>query len=492
MRIETTICTDYVPHILVVDDEPRIREACRIVLEESGYHVTLAPDGSEVLRLIEAEHFDIILLDLMMPILSGFDVLSKVKSLHPDTIVIIITGYATLDHSVEAMKKGAFDFIPKPFTPDHLRVVVAKAIEHTRALRDIMETQSRMRVMINRISDGVMCANAQERVVLANPAFLRLIGSTLDKAAGRSVQEVVAIPQLIEMVRTALAPVAEEGRAEIAAELQLTAGGADEPLIVDARCLPLRDRRGSVIGAIAMLHDITALKHIDHLKSEFVSMVSHEIRSPMTSVMMQLKVVLDGLAGELTPKQSEILERAYDKIANQVQMAGELLDLARIESGLIAQERETVEMIQLIREQVDFHQPRAAAARVELSLGPLPAEARLTANRRNMEEVLSNLIVNALKYSPDGGSTTVSAQADGEYLVIRVADSGMGIAVEDLTRIFNRFFRVKNEKTRFIQGTGLGLALIKSIIESHQGRIEVTSQPGAGSTFTIFLPLPAV
>ncbi len=492
MRTETLFCTEYVPRILVVDDEPRIREACRMVLEASGYSVTLAPDGPEGLRLIEAEHFDIILLDLMMPVLSGFDVLSRVKALHPDTIVIIITGYATLDHSVEAMKKGAFDFIPKPFTPDHLRVVVAKAIEHTRALRDIAETQSRMRVLINRISEGVMCANVQERVVLANPAFLRLVGSTLDKAAGRAVDEVVAIPELLDMVRTALSPAAGSGAPEIAAELELSLPGAAEPVIVDARCVPLRDRRGSVIGVIGMLHDITALKHMDRLKSEFVSMVSHEIRGPMASVMMQLKVVLDGLAGELTDKQRGILERAYDKIANQVQMAGELLDLARIESGLIAQEREEVEMIALIREQVDFHQARAAAARVELTLGPLPAEARLNANRRNMEEVLSNLIVNALKYSPDGGRATVSAQADGEYLVIRVADSGLGITAEDVTRIFNRFFRVKSEQTRFIQGTGLGLSLVKSIIESHQGRIEVASRPGAGSTFTVFLPLPAM
>jgi two-component system, OmpR family, phosphate regulon sensor histidine kinase PhoR len=489
MRTEIPFFSDYSPNILVVDDEPRIREACRLVLQESGYQVTLAADGTEGLRLIEADHFDIILLDLMMPTLSGFDVLSKVKNLHPDTIVIIITGYATLDHSVEAMKKGAFDFIPKPFTPDHLRVVVAKAIEHTRALRDIAETHSRMRVMINRLCDGVMCANAQERVVLANPAFLRMTGSGMDKGAGHSVAEVVALPELRDMVRAALEPAAEGTPAEIAAELELETRGSSEPHIVDARCVPLRDRRGSVIGAITMLHDITALKHIDRLKSEFVQTVSHEIRGPMAAVMMQLKVVLDGLAGDVTDKQREILERAHAKIANQVQMASELLDLARIESGLIVQEKEEVELVQLIREQVDFFQPRAAAAKVELALGALPPAARLMANRRNMEEVLSNLIVNAIKYSPDGGRATISAQADGEYLVIRVSDTGIGIADEDMPRLFTRFYRVRNEKTRFIQGTGLGLALVKSIIESHQGRIEVTSRSGAGTTFTLFLPL---
>ena len=132
-------------------------------------------DGTQGVDLITARHFDIILLDLMMPTLSGFDVLARVKHLHPDSVVIIITGYATLEHSVEAMKKGAFDFIPKPFTPDHLRVVIAKALGHTMALRDITNTHNRMRTMVNRLNEGVMCVNRAKAVVFANTAFLDLL-----------------------------------------------------------------------------------------------------------------------------------------------------------------------------------------------------------------------------------------------------------------------------------------------------------------------------
>ena len=116
--------TDYIPQILVVDDEERIREGCQMVLSELDYKVDTASDGAEGLRMIKLRHYDIILLDLMMPMISGFDVLSKVCDLHPDTVVIVITGYATIEHSVEAMKKGAFDFIPKPFDPEQLRAVV--------------------------------------------------------------------------------------------------------------------------------------------------------------------------------------------------------------------------------------------------------------------------------------------------------------------------------------------------------------------------------
>jgi len=160
------------PKILVVDDEKVIREGSRDVLTPDGFEVMLAENGELGLQIIEKAHFDVILLDLMMPGLSGFDVLSHVKALHPDTSIIVITGYATIENSIEAMKKGAFDFIPKPFSPDQLRVVVSKAIEHTGALKDIANEKSRMRVLINLLANGVMVTDVEKKVVLANPAFM--------------------------------------------------------------------------------------------------------------------------------------------------------------------------------------------------------------------------------------------------------------------------------------------------------------------------------
>ena len=134
-----------VPRILVVDDEERIRDACTMVLEEEGYELATADSGELGLKMIQEHHFDVILLDLMMPNLSGLEVLPQIKDQHPDTAVIVITGYATVEHSIEAMKKGAFDFIPKPFTPDQLRTIVAKSIKYTRALQDIQDSKSRLR-----------------------------------------------------------------------------------------------------------------------------------------------------------------------------------------------------------------------------------------------------------------------------------------------------------------------------------------------------------
>jgi PAS domain S-box-containing protein len=473
----------------VVDDENRIRSACHQVLTECGYQVTLAEDGTRCLDWIEKAHFDIILLDLMMPAVSGLDVLARVKALHPDTVIIVITGYATVEHSIEAMKNGAFDFIPKPFTPEQLRVTVSKALEYTRALRDIAETRSRIRTMVHRLSDGVMCTNHENRIVLVNPAFVHLVGYTgSETAMGSSCDAVVPVARIRQMISQTLA-VSDPETLETTEELELgDAEGGQRDVAV--RCIPFRDRSGATVGVITVLHDITALRRLDRIKSEFVSMVSHEIRGPMNSVLMQLQVVLDGLAGELTQKQREMLSRASDKIGSLVTMTSELLDISRIESGLISQELEMVDLGRLLREQIDLHRPRAESVSVRLVLEAPETLPKVTATLRNMETVVSNLIVNAIKYSPSGGRVTVSAAQNGETLTIRVADTGIGISPEDQKHVFQRFFRVKDEQTRFITGTGLGLYLVKTIVEALRGRVELDSSPGKGSTFSVILPIP--
>ncbi len=488
MKVETQYPAEDVPRILVIDDEERIRSACKLVLEESGYEVSVAKDGLQGLDRLRQEHSDIVLLDLMMPSLSGFDVLAEIKAVHPDTVVIVITGYATLEHSVEAMKKGAFDFIPKPFTPEHLLITVDKALTHIRALYDIAETRSRIRAMVNRLSDGVMCTNRENRVVLANPAFLRMIGRHVESVSGLSVDEVVNIDLLRSMIGSAL-ETAHEPFSEQRREFVLETEANAKEKIISAHCAPFRDRRGRHLGIITVLHDITALKQMDRMKSEFVSMVSHEIRGPMNSVQMQLQVLLDGLAGDLNQEQRGILERASGKIVSLCQMTSELLDLARIESGLISLERDPVDMAELIREQVELHGPRAADAGIEMEMS-LPSNLPpLLGHRRNLEEVISNLITNAIKYSPGGGRIHVSAYAKHNQLHIEVSDTGLGIATEDQKSIFKRFYRVKNAHTRKIQGTGLGLSLARKIVNAHNGHIRLESRPEKGSTFFIDLPV---
>jgi PAS domain S-box-containing protein len=471
--------------ILVIDDEPRIRDACRMILQEEGFEVALAADGNEGVSMIQERHFDIILVDLMMPGLSGLEVLSLVKEQHPDTVVIVITGYATLEHSISAMKRGAFDFVPKPFTPDQLRAVVNKAIKYNLALQDIAETNSRLRVMVNRLADGVLTCDIEKRIVLANPAFLHMIGYHGEPVLGRSIDEINVGEQLRAMIDKALT-MPPESASEVTEEISRQHGESRK--IYNAKCVPFPGRGGSNIGTITVLNDITALKEIEQLKSDFVSMVSHEVRSPMNSLLMQIKVILDGLAGEVTDKQREILGRASEKILSLTNMVSELLDLSRIEAGLVSSEKVAVNMKKLLEDQVAFHAPGAAERGIslELDVHELPA---VPANQRSMEEVLTNLITNAIKYSPENTGVRISASLENEYLKICVEDSGYGIPEEDQERIFDRFYRVKDKNTREMIGTGLGLAIVKSIVEAHHGSIRVQSTVGHGSTFTLLLPV---
>ncbi len=475
------------PKILVVDDEKVIREGCREVLALEGFEVVLAENGEQGLEMIEKVHFDVVLLDLMMPGISGFDVLSHVKTLHPDTSIIVITGYATVEHSIEAMKNGAFDFIPKPFSPDQLRVVVSKAIEHTGALKDIANEKSRMRVLINLLANGVMVTDAEKKVVLANPAFMKIMGFKGDDIIGSPFTELVQQEQLRQMVEHVFS-ISESEITELTEELEIKKSGEDGTATYVARCRPFRDRIGRNLGTITVLSDITYLKDINQRQSDFVSMVAHEIRSPMNSVMAQIKVVQDGLAGDVTQKQGEILGRASEKINGLVTLSSELLDMASREAGLIVLERTECDMTKVLKDQVDFHQPKAQAKGIQLKLDPLPDLPPVLANKQNMEEVLSNLIANAINYTPGKGKITVSARPEKHHLCISVSDTGLGIAEEELGRIFDRFYRVKNEKTRYIIGTGLGLSIVKSIVEAHDGMIQVESKPDHGSTFVVYIP----
>ncbi len=474
------------PRVLVVDDEERIQTACCRLLTDEGCDVQVAENGIMGLEMIEENHFDIILVDLMMPGMSGMDVLSDVKSRHPDTVVIIITGYATIEHSIEAMKKGAFDFLSKPFSPGELRQCTSKAIDFLQTLQDIVTEKSRMRVMINTLNNGVLTTDNQKRIALANPVFLKAINCKKKAVIGQSVASLGCDSWLMEMIDKAIdqsSTVFEE----ITKEIILPTSKSDV-VIWGVRCIPFRDRLNRTLGSITVFHDITETKKKDQSKSDFVSMVAHEINSPLNSVLMQLNVILDGLAGDLTAKQTDILNRSSDRIKSLTTLSSELLDLSKIESGLINQDRQELDLTALVEEQVKSYQETAKSKSVVLTLKKSPSTKKIMGNQINIEEVVSNLISNAIRYSSENGWIRVGIKEITDSVQIVVEDNGMGIPQKDLLHIFDRFFRVKNEQTRFINGTGLGLSIVKSIVDAHHGSIEVQSTEGEGTIFKVDFP----
>lgn len=482
--------------VLVVDDEKVIRDGCTLLLQPEGYSVATAASGREALDLMRIQPVDVVLCDLKMPGMGALEVLEEAGRLHPDVPIIIITGHGTVTDAVDCMKKGAYDFVTKPFRADHLTLAVKRALEKQRLKREtrrlqeeqarnlytLAMEQSRMHTIVNCMADGVLVTNRNLEVVLCNPTFMRLLGLS------------PALPPPGPLV----AYLDDESFLEALEDL--AAAAEAEP----ARCLSQEICRGRVhlramtapffgpdmkmLGTVTIFHDVTAFKELDAMKNDFVQMVSHELRSPMTAIKLQHEVILQGLAGEVTDKQRQLLNRAQVKIQGLIDLVNESLDIARIEAGYRQLELLPLQIGEVLQEVVDLLRVKAEEHQVYLQVSNSPDLPPVLADRRSMEEVFTNLVTNAINYSPDGGEIRVSAVSRGGYVEVQVSDRGIGIEPEEIPKIFDKFYRVKHPRTRQIIGTGLGLALVKGIVDAHRGTVEVESRLGEGSTFRVFLP----
>lgn len=484
--------------VLVVDDEKGIRDGSARIIDRMGCHVLTATNGEEGLDMIGRTDVSIVLLDLKMPGIDGMEVLKRIQSLNPDILVIIITGFATIETAIEAMKRGAYDFIPKPFEPDQLRIVVNRALEkitlkkeaanleaeRRRTLADLGTEKSRVHTIIDSLPNGIVVTNADGQVVLMNPAFGRLLSLCKDTATGDHISAYIPDEGLCQLI------------VEISGGRHVDfddipsyefAFGGDRFFM--ARGRPVLGERKECLGAVVTLVDITNMKVLDRLKSEFVAKVSHELRSPLSTIHEQLALVLNDLMGQLSESDEHLLSRAKEKTQGLISTIGDLLDLSRIESGTTCQEPKPVLLEELLSNIVDFLGTRARNKSQTLTLvKPDTALPTIKADPLALESIFGNLITNAINYTQEGGEITVRVDLSGLNLRVQVADNGFGIDERYLDKIFDRFFRVKNDKTRFITGTGLGLPIVKGLVEALNGRISVESEPDKGTTFTVSIP----
>lgn len=481
--------------ILVVDDEKVIRDGCRRVLADNNYDVICAENGQDAMLMFETERVDIILLDLKMPVMSGEEVLEQAFGLYPDIPIIIITGHGTIDTAVECMKKGAYDFITKPFQIDQFLLTIKRASEkrsleqkakqfeeeNIKNLYDLTLEKSRLKTIINCMANGVMVTNRNMEIVLYNPALMRLLEITEHMDYPISVTEIINDKDLIKALNDVQSANSSESKA-ISQEIQLNKN------ILRAISAPAHGPDNSIVGTVTVLEDITAFKELDEMKSDFVNMVAHELRSPIVAIRQQNSVLLEGLAGPLQKKQEEFLERGMLKIDQLLELINDLLDIAKIEAGKHIQHQTPTDIGKIIIDTIVFLEQRAEAQGIKLqhefeNMQPVQADPK------RIEEVFTNLITNAINYSPEGGVVTVSAQCLSDFMEIKISDTGVGISESELPKIFDKFYRVKDPKTRKVMGTGLGLSIVKGIIEAHNGTIEVESVQGEGTTFRILLPL---
>lgn len=357
------------PKVLVIDDEEIARISCQRVLRREGIQVTLSASGREGLEILMREPHDLVLVDLKMPEMDGVEVARRIQHYDENIVVIIITGYATIESAVAVMKEGAYDYLPKPFTPDELLIVVRRGLEKRR----------------------------------------------LDR----------------------------ESRA-------------------------LREEK-------------------EAMERNFITMVTHQLRSPLAAIFQYIEVLLSDIGGELSEIQREMLERARERLDGLLQLINDWLDMSRIQTGEILHRLQPVKLSECVDAALAGVELAAKEKNVQI-ITNIPADLPdVRADTDTFREVLSNIICNAIKYNRVDGSVNISARQQPEWVVLEVKDSGLGIDEKEIPFIFDQFYRSKAKEVRKMEGTGLGLAIAHKIVRAHGGKIEVSSRLGEGTTFSIFI-----
>jgi signal transduction histidine kinase len=366
-------------NILVIDDEPGMRAGVARALEnftvhlsdvasEVGFRVAQAGSGEEGLGRIEAAPPHILLLDYKLPGICGLEVLDRVAQAHGEILTIMITAYASLETAVTATKRGAYDFLAKPFTPDELKSVIRKAAA---------------------------------RIVLAR----------------------------------------------------------------EARKLAREKRQ---------------------VRFQFISMLAHELKAPLAAIQGYVEIVRNRQAGDDPAAYEHMLDRCLIRTQGMSKLIYDLLDLTRIESGQKTRNLAALDVREVASVAIEAVAPEAAERNITIDLqigGPVP----MVADREEIEIILNNLLSNAVKYNRPQGRIEVKARLEEDKVALSVADTGIGMTKEERERIFADFVRIKSSKTRDILGSGLGLSIVKKLVLLYDGKIDVESEPDAGSTFTVTL-----
>jgi len=371
--------------ILVVDDENEIREFLSKALTRiAGFHVVMAEDGAEALKKIEQDKLDLILTDLKMPKIDGLKLITEISKTKPEILTILMTGHGTIDSALEAMKRGASDYLTKPINLDELVLRIQKVLDEKQR-------------------------------------FLSLKGY---------------ITQL------------ERANQE--------------------------------------------LKKVDEIKSEFVSVASHELRTPLATIKNAVQLVLKGKAGEINETQYNFLTMAEKNINRLTNILNNLLDLSRIESGKIGMKPEELDLRVPVVFVLSSFKSQADGKSIHLEMDVEKNLPFVYGDREKVEQILTNLIGNAIKFTPEGGRVIVSARLSDRIrnaVGISVHDTGIGIPEDQFEKVFEKFHQVESPLHHSASGTGLGLAITKGLVEAHQGQIWVESELGKGSRFTFTLPL---
>lgn len=353
---------------------------------------------------------------------------------------------------------------------NHLAEELARTLDALGAERDQLAN------ILGSMTDGVITFDAGGAVLLFNPPAASYLAPLTELAVGQRLGLDIILPELEEAFRQ----VVQTGTVQGA---EITAGAK----VLACRLAPLRDARGAVRGVVSVLLDMTRERRLEEMRREFVANVSHELRTPLTYLQGYTEAILDGLAAD-PAEEKKYLKIILDETLRLRRLVSDLLDLSRIEAGQLALEKGEVNLAELCSEVAEKVRPLAEEKGIRLELDIPAALPAAWGNADRLQQVLINLLDNALRHTGAGGKVAVTAKVQGEELVVSVHDTGPGIPPEDLPYIFERFYKVEKARTRTTAGTGIGLAIVKGLVEAHGGRVWVESTPGKGSVFTFTVP----
>jgi len=479
-------------HILVVDDEYGVRSAVRQILELEGYEVEDAGTGEEALALLATHDYDIALLDYRLPDTDGLALHQQIVASTPQIMTCMITAYADIDLACAATFQGIDFFLPKPFMPDDLLSVIETLVtrrqaraeqerlrqEHEASLLALAEEKTQTHSLISSLRDAVLVINQHGDAVLANRAMTALLGMEEQDVLRRPAGELLSGGPVAALVEPLAAPAKDRTIG------QLSIGERDYMTSI----VTFRAEDGNALGRILTLSDISQVRRLAMEKERFIRTMVHELKSPLGAVRSIIEVTTDKSMGQDLEAYLPLLRRAENRIDDLVQLIGDLLSLSRSEQAQAPSEPRLLEVAPAVGAALVAQAEHLAARGITASTELEPTLPPVLAPAEDLAMILTNLVGNAVKYNRDGGSVAVRAYHEGEWVRIDVEDTGVGIAAENLDRVFTEFFREKRTETKGLDGSGLGLAIVKRLTERAGGRVQLTSEQGKGSTFSVLLP----
>ncbi|MBV6395397.1 MAG: Adaptive-response sensory-kinase SasA [Anaerolineales bacterium] len=469
--------------ILLALDETPFRMLVQRALRAAGYETAEASDREALQRALQESSPSLLLIGEFLRGEPGLKLASEQLGRFPTLPIILYVEKDSGETAKQVLTAGLSAYIFPPLRTEDIVDSVTRSLARARHLgdwvrREVRRTTSTLQKQVHELDaifqnlgDGVIILNQRGGVLLINRTIQRIFGVNETSVVGVPFEDAFSHPDLLEVWRSA-----SVGHPEIH-EINMTDGR-----VFMARHAPIPE-----IGSAITLQDISHLKELERVKNDFVHTVSHDLRSPLTSVLGYAELV--ARTGPLNDHQREFLSRVQGSVQQITSLINDLLDIGRMEAGFDTR-REAVHLETILASTLEAlnGQIRAANMRVDLQISPSLPPVR--ANPIRIRQLLDNLINNALKYTPHNGIIRIELCAEEGQVIFQISDNGPGIAPADQPHIFDKFYRGADVPDGVV-GTGLGLAIVKSIVDSHQGRIWVESAIGKGSAFYVVLPAEA-